>query len=265
MECHECAELLGAYADGELELSTSLQVEGHVQECARCARAMRTQRAVSEKLKDPGLRHRAGAALRERVLETVRREGKADTPATASIPAVFPMQRQVRVWRRLAIAALVGLVATLAFTGYRELRGQRGGATLASEVLASHVRSLMAAHVTDVVSSDQHTVKPWFMGKLDFSPEVEDLKEEGFPLAGGRLDYVNGHAVAALVFQRRQHVINLFTWPMGKGEEVAGPVDQAGYHVRAWSARGIMYWAVSDVNAEELEGFVKAYQARVGK
>jgi anti-sigma factor RsiW len=263
LECHNCLELLGAYADDELELSASLQIEQHVQDCAMCARAARNQRAIAEKLRNPSLRYAAGADLRERMGLLVRHQQSPAVPVARQTPP-FQFSSRIRFWRSAAIAVMLALAASITFTAYREFNRNGGTGTLASEVLADHVRSLMAAHALDIISTDQHTVKPWFMGKLDFSPEVEDFKEDGFPLVGGRLDYLHGHAVAALVFQRRKHIINLFTWPLNETDN-GGPaqLDQAGYHLRAWNAAGMAYWAISDVNTTDLENFVKLYRDRI--
>jgi anti-sigma factor RsiW len=139
-----------------------------------------------------------------------------------------------------------------------EVRGIEG------EVISGHVRSLQASHLTDVATSDRHTVKPWFNGKIDFAPPVVDLAAQGFPLAGGRLDYLHGRSVAALVFRRRQHVINLFVWPSKPGETLASHASQGGYSIAYWTHGGLEFWAVSDIDGAELERFAAAYRQATG-
>jgi anti-sigma factor RsiW len=128
---------------------------------------------------------------------------------------------------------------------------------LADAVVTEHIRSLQAEHLLDVISTDQHTVKPWFNGKLDFAPPIVDLAANGFPLSGGRLDYLAGHTVAALVYHHKQHPINLFIWPNSSGRSSAPPtcVERAGYHLCNWSNQAMNYWAISDLNAAELSQF----------
>ena len=146
------------------------------------------------------------------------------------------------------------LVATLPRDYARDLT--------AREAVSGHVRSLMANHLTDVASTDQHTVKPWFAGKLDFSPPVEDFAEAGYPLVGGRLDYLQGHPVAALVYLHRKHTINVFVWPVASAHEgITGAVTQQGYHVIHGAHAGMAYWVVSDLNPEELASFARMLAA----
>jgi anti-sigma factor RsiW len=141
--------------------------------------------------------------------------------------------------------------ATLLATGAR-----RGGERVEQEVLASHIRSLMPDHLTDVRSNDQHNVKPWFNGRLDFSPTVPRLDPQGFPLLGGRLDYVAGRPVAVVVYGRRQHVINVFAWPTTAGDAGVSRTTSHGYHTLRWREGGVERWAVSDLNVDELGQFV---------
>jgi anti-sigma factor RsiW len=136
--------------------------------------------------------------------------------------------------------------------------GRSGNELIAQDVVSGHVRSLMANHLTDVPSSDRHTVKPWFLGKLDFSPEVRDLAPEGFPLIGGRLDYVSQKPAAALVYQRGKHIINLFVWKADGRSEAHE--SRQGYNLAHWNNAGLSYWAVSDVNSADLEQFSKLMQ-----
>jgi anti-sigma factor RsiW len=163
----------------------------------------------------------------------------------------FGMRRQ---WIGIAAALLVAVGGTWQVARTNQRPGD--AELLAQEALASHVRSLMASHLTDVPSSDRLTVKPWFNGKLDFSPTVNDLADRGFPLAGGRLDYLDNRPVAALVYQRRKHVINLFVWPAPHDPDSGVQASsQQGYNLLRWTKGNMAYWAVSDLNAGELESF----------
>ena len=249
MSCDEVRDLLHAYADGELDLVRSLEIERHLEACAACAQACADLRAVSAALKTASLRFEPPKGLRERVRSSVRR---------ASRTRVVPL---AALWRGVAAAAALLLVV---LAGWAILRGSgtRSVRDLPSEqVVASHVRSLLAEHLVDKKSSDRHEVGPWFAGKVDFKPLVKDLTDEGFPLTGGRLDYLDGRPVAAVIYKRRLHVINLFQWPADRSPD-AEPKGETlrGYNLFHWIANGTHFWAVSDLNAGELEQFVHLIQ-----
>lgn len=232
-----------AYLDGELAAVDARALEAHLAQCPDCTR-FRDGRLVLRAGIVAGVpKFQAPAALRERIQAAAR--------ARSGAPRRFTVQQ---LWRPLALAASLGAVALGSWT----LALQRAaGAGLADDVLTSHVRSLMPGHLTDVLSSDQHTVKPWFNGRLDFSPPVYDFAGRGYPLVGGRLDYVDGRTVAVLVYGRRQHVINVFQWP-ARGS-AGGPSlrTRQGYHELHWTTPDYTYWVVSDLGLAELQEFAQ--------
>ncbi len=158
-------------------------------------------------------------------------------------------------WPQVGAAFACGILVSLALT--RLIPQPDASDRLAEEVVASHVRSMMVAHLSDVISTDQHTVKPWFSGKLDFSPPVHDLTKDGFALAGGRLDYIGQRPVAALVYQRNKHVINVFVWPASNESPTGLPQSRQGFNIAAWADAGMQFWAVSDISADELKTFAQ--------
>jgi anti-sigma factor RsiW len=245
MSCEEARRLIEGYADGELDLRTSLDVEQHLKECPSCAQDHESRLALRAALKEKLPYHEASAALRKRVRTAIRAETRSRSRlGFVPTPGRWPVA-----------AAAVLLVAVL---GRGLILGPSSNGDVGHEVIASHVRSLMANHLTDVLSSNQHTVKPWFDGKLDFAPVVLDLSTQGFPLFGGRLDYIDGHPVAALVYHYRLHVINLFTWPNRHGPDTEmHTATQEGYNSIHWTQSGMDYWAVSDVAPAQLEKFAQ--------
>lgn len=251
MSCQEVQNLIHGYVDGELDLLNNLRVERHLQGCPACARDHRTQETLRTALSADSLYFRAPANLQKRVLSSVRAAAKGE-----SRPGMWS-------WRWSAAAGSLALTAILILSFVFIRPSPTRDELLAEEVVSGHVRSLMASHLTDVASTDQHTVKPWFDGKLDFSPQVTDLTAQGFPLVGGRLDYVGNRPVAALVYQRRQHFINLFVWPeaveSGGGHKM---IVRQGYNLIYWHRAGMVYWAVSDLNISELQGFTQALQTQ---
>jgi anti-sigma factor RsiW len=259
--CPENETLIHGYLDGELDLVSALRLEAHLQECTTCAQAYENHKALSCTLKSGPFYFRPSDDLELRIRAALVESGLAASRPTALAWEATWRKLLRPSWAFLSVAASLAVVALVALRLVPGLQNPSPDHLLAEEVLASHVRSLMASHLTDVPSSDQHTVKPWFDGKLDFSPPVEDLGAQGFPLVGGRLDFLNDRPVAALVYQRRKHFINLFIWPSAQqsGQEA---IMQHGYNLIHWTHSGMTYWAASDLNYRELGEFVHLVQDR---
>lgn len=252
MKCSDVKKILHPYSDGELDLVRHVEIEQHLTGCAECAEQEKRLRSLRTAISSPSLYHRSPAALRTKIQNT--------------IPPVIPATRGRRpsLAHLAAIAAgVVLLIGGSAAIGM--LLSQTGASAddrIAERVVAGHVRSLQVNHLTDVVSSDQHTVKPWFIGKLDFSPQVPDLSTQGYVLTGGRLDYLADRPVAALAYNRRSHVINVFIWPAANDEEKAvRGLTRQGFHIRYWQRTGMTYWAISDLNEQEFDEFVQLFQS----
>jgi anti-sigma factor RsiW len=251
MSCAAPRELIHAYLDGELDIVRSLEMEEHLKGCTICADAYEAQRQLRSELSVHELSFRAPPSLHKRIREAMRieLEGKGWSWTTG--------------WRWLSVAVPAAAVAVLTLAVLPLLGRSGGGDQLIDEVVSGHVRSLMADHLTDVASSDKHTVKPWFDGKLDFSPAVVDLAEHGFPLVGGRLDYLENRPVAALVYRRHKHFINLFVWPTtATSAPPEHRVSRHGFTLIHWAASGMTYWAVSDLNPAELSEFAELLRGR---
>jgi len=255
MDCNQVRTLLDGYLDTELDLTTSLDVERHLADCPACSTRLQDRRVMKEALKADNLYVRAPAGLEDRIRASI----KPDTQ-----PAWIDLARHSMVFNRVA-ALLIGVILTAGILHFL-VPVQNTGDALVQEVVASHIRSLMVDHLADVISTDQHTVKPWFDGKLDFAPIVINLADQGFPLIGGRIDYLDDRPVTALVYQREKHIINLFIWPSNEStENAANPETLQGYHVIHWTSANTTYWAVSDLEIGELQTFVKLIQENVTK
>jgi len=250
MNCQEAKPLVGPYADGELEAAAILELEKHIDGCSACALEWRNLQSLKKALKQDGLYFTAPAELRRRI--------KAELPS----PRKAVSRRPIWNWNWLTTATSGAFAVCLALLLVVTQTRPSPEKQLAQEIVSGHVRSLQGSHLMDVASTDQHTVKPWFNGKVDFSPPVKDLAAHGFPLIGGRLDYLAGRSVAALVFQRDKHIINLFVWPakMTDSKPTAMRPGQ-GYNLIHWSGAGMTFWAVSDLNEKELMEFVHDFAA----
>jgi anti-sigma factor RsiW len=263
-DCVEMRLLVQADVDGELTPADAAGVEAHLAHCPACAALQAQLISLGSRMRHQVTYHAAPeelhAAVRARLAAM-----RPPQPASEPEPNTANDNR-VSWWLRLpstrlgpatpfgagfALAACLALIFILPHTG-----------SLPDAVVSDHIRALQPGHLMDVVSTDQHTVKPWFDGRLDFAPPVRDFKVQGFPLAGGRLDYLDGRKVAALIYQRRQHLIDIYVWPDG-GHLDHGPTagSRSGYNFLHWSQDGMAFWAVSDLDPKELADFVNLLRA----
>jgi anti-sigma factor RsiW len=249
MSCQEVGEFLDAYVDEELDVITSSQFERHLTECADCHAKCGRYRQLHDAVKTRMEYFQAPEEVERKLLARLNPGGRREPGANRG--EWFPR------WYGWAIAAGVVTVLLFAAVFLQMARRPSRSDLLAEEVVSSHIRSLLANHLSDVVSTDQHTVKPWFSGKIDFAPVVKDLASKGFALSGGRLDYLGGRPVAALVYKRRQHTINLFSWPSPAPDSGLSTLSIRGYNVVHWTRSHMAYWAVSDVNAADLYQFAQ--------
>jgi len=270
MNCEEATKLMDGYLDGELDPITSQTIEQHLRECHNCDQAYKTHGSLIRAIGNATPYFKAPAALRERIQSSLRQEIAKEPVRNVveDFPPLFPTGQRRTVpsvipWNWLALAAAIIFAAIITFNLMPRLQRPGSDQFLATQLIASHARSLMANHLTDVASSDQHTVKPWLDAKLDFAPPVVDLSSEGFPLIGGRLDYLDNRAVAALVYERRKHFINLFVWPAASDASKAPKtITRQGYQLLHWADSDFNYWAVSDVNANDLQTFKQQFETR---
>jgi anti-sigma factor RsiW len=247
--CDDARILLHAQLDGELDAARDFELTRHIEGCADCTREFEAMRALRSRLKSGEFHFAAPKGLEHRVRHAISHAPHA------------PRERKVR--RILGAAAPLAIAAVLLILFVPMLLQPALSDRIAGEVVASHVRSLMGSHLTDVVSTDQHTVKPWFAGKLDFSPIVADFASDGFKLMGGRLDYIDDRPVAAVVYQHGRHLINLFMWPTGTGGSAArmGELTRMGYNVVHFRKDSMECWLVSDMQASELERFANLIES----
>jgi mycothiol system anti-sigma-R factor len=273
MNCQEIADLMDGYLDGELDALTSRRIEQHLQQCRDCEEAFEAHTALAQAITQSAPYYKASSELRQRIQSSLRAATRGPVSdgnvrigqLPVSRPKAEPSAARFEIpWNWLALAAAIVLAATIGSSLLPRLKQRDADQFLATQLIASHVRSLMANHLTDVASSDQHTVKPWLDAKLDFAAPVVDLSGEGFPLIGGRLDYLDNRPVAALVYQKRKHFINLFIWPTtSDASKTQKAVTRQGYNLLQWVDGDFTYWAVSDVNSADLQSFKQLFEGQV--
>lgn len=253
MDCQQCQNLLDAHLDRELDLRTDAEVTAHVEHCQDCASRLSNKQTLANQLGSEHMYHTAPEGFEQRIRTQLAQEAKVTT---------IKPRRKRRRWDMWTTAVASAACASLITLGVLRMAPMSVSSfpsdALANEMVASHIRSLMVDHLTDVSSSDRHTVKPWFNSKLDFSPRVRDFTSNGFPLVGGRLDYIDGRTVSALVYRHRQHIINLYTWATGNTSDRKPALKtNHGYHLVNWQTNGMHYCLVSDLNARELKEFAR--------
>jgi len=247
MDCNQTRPLIAAHLDGELDVIRDAEVVAHLDRCPSCADAALAHAANRGLIQEKLPRYTAPASLHTDIRAALRAESKP----TAKLH-ILPF-----FGKSLGLAASLGFAV---FVGFYWGNTRSSANHLFDEAVSDHIRSLQADHLTDVTSTDQHTVKPWFAGKLDFSPPVVDLASAGFPLIGGRLEHIDNQPAAALVFHRRQHAINLYIWPANTSVVSPRIAERVGYHVEAWSRNGFNFLAISEIPAVELSQFAETFR-----
>jgi anti-sigma factor RsiW len=244
VSCDVFHAMLSAYVDGELASQEKAEVAAHISACEKCRTQEKTLRNLSAMLHQPGLRQPAPPHLKKALSAALRKEYASDSDfwSWMSSPLKY---------------ALPSLALGIAFGWFGLMYTQQNTRNdlMLQSLTSAHIRSLMVDHLVDVVSSDSHTVKPWFHGRLDFSPPVHDLASEGFPLIGGRLDYLSGRTAAVMVYRHREHEINLFVLPLNADTSQSNSMEYDGYQVMHWRDKYFSYWAVSDLNPSDLNRF----------
>lgn len=249
MACEVSQTQLHAYFDGELDALGAASFEKHLESCPECKHHLEAEHSLRNSLQQANLYERAPGSLREKFQPTSRQV--APLPMRAPAKSVS--------WSWLAVAAALLLALAFGWREYDRMPGPSSTQLIATTLVDAHLRSLQPGHLTDVESTDQHTVKPWFDGRLDFAPPVSDFSADGFPLLGGRLDVVQGRTVAALVYGRRKHIINVFVEKSQPGATWEGSGATQGYQWLAWQKDGFSLFAVSDVSSGDLHALEELF------
>ena len=250
MNCEMTHSVLHGYLDGELDAARASEFERHLLSCPQCVAELEAQENLRSTIQNAGLRERAPEKLRRDLQAAIGGTGTAGEPAKTVTPIRTKQPMRPTWWLTLAAAAVFAIVLGSRFLP--NLTQGHGGDEMTAAIVDAHLRSLQPGHLEDVVSTDQHTVKPWFDGRIDFAPPVHDFVSDGFPLQGGRLDIVRGKTVAVLVYGRRKHIINVFVWPTSEQDASPQQGSQLGYNWVDWRKGGMEFSAISDVTAPDL-------------
>jgi anti-sigma factor RsiW len=257
MDCKRTLELLPTHVDQELGLSEVKELDDHLQTCLTCHSAFVSQTTLRAAIKQRATYFQAPSDLESRIRAALPKETDAQPGRAKQGPRYWGS------WNWMNVGSVLASLVALIWSAGLYLATPSPNQHLAEEVVSSHVRSMMVNHIADVASSDRHTVKPWFNGKLDFSPIVNDLSTQGFPLIGGRLDYLDHRSVAALVYRHRLHLINVYIWPAAKERQTAiQTASIQGYHLVHWSEEGMRYWLISDLDPQDLMALARILQAQ---
>ena len=255
MQCDRARELISAYLDDEIAEPQAREFGGHLRDCPVCAALLADYRRMGRQLRMSG-REPVPAGLETSVRAALAAAEPTGLVTAADGVELPPLRRPVPFHARqvAAIAAALAVTCLLSVLATWFAMTERGGiAAVERDVFSAHARAMLQDSPIQIASSDQHTVRPWFNGRLEYAPEAKDLAVDGFPLAGGRLDYVDGRRVGVLVYKRRLHVINVFTWPAPGAPDRQPQVSaRNGYNMLRWARGGATFWAVSDLNADEL-------------
>lgn len=254
--------ILHGFIDGELDAAHSLQLEKHLATCSHCVDQLAVFQAQKKIVSQRGVSWRTPDHVRAQVLAVISSEA-ATQARSLSGRTNKDNDQKFKAFEFLKRWIFVPSLAALAASLFLVIAPIQDRSSVQDEVLASHIRSLLANHLTDIATSDQHTVKPWFNGKVDFSPPVVDLASQGFPLVGGRIDYIGGRVVAALIYRRHGHPINVFVWPAP--HIVTNLVTRDGYNIANWSKDGLNFWAVSDASADDVARLRQALSGQTTK
>jgi anti-sigma factor RsiW len=261
MTCDELHEQLDPFFDNELGLTEAQKIQQHLEQCPACEAEYAARLAVRQALQKPEVRFTLPSDLRDQIQAELSKKVRPAPQRTWSLPRFeFPPWLLPSLAGAAAVLVLL-FGSNLFVTANRSTNNLL--ATVTAQLVSDHMRSLLPDHLIDVVSTDQHTVKPWFAGKLSFSPPVYDFSDQGFKLIGGRLDYIGNQEIAAVVFQHRQHYINLFVWPKtGSGEVADTLLQKEGFNMYGWEANGLVMWAVTDADMDGLKTFVDLQKKR---